>query len=178
MPISPAITRITRPGTRPVVGAQTMPGSADIGHPLAPTHTHNLPHSGLSRRATPIFAGQQPVDSATNPHAPAGKRQSWIASTVYLALEGQRNLSEYSSSLPLLVPLGKAESYNGPLRSASIFFPSRPTVYVCTTTYSSSMAVSSASCFCFSRTSLPFPRASVTSFQSLLDSANTLSFPS
>jgi hypothetical protein len=74
MPISQAITRTTRP--RPVAGAQTMPGSADIGHLLARIHIRILPHSGLNRRATPFFAEERPADTAIIPHAPAGRRQS------------------------------------------------------------------------------------------------------
>jgi hypothetical protein len=75
----PVITRIMRPRTRPVAGAQAMLGSADIGHLLARIHMRILPHSGLSRRGTPIFAGQRPADTGITPHAPAGRRPSWIA---------------------------------------------------------------------------------------------------
>ena len=79
VPISQAITRITRPRTRPVAGAQTMPGSADIGLLLARIRMHILLHRGLSHRATPVFAEKRPVDPAITPHAPVGRRQSWIA---------------------------------------------------------------------------------------------------
>jgi len=115
IPISLDITRITRPQTRPVAGAQIMPGSVDIDLLPVRIHTHILLRSGLSHRAIPMFAGKRLMDSAISPHALAGRRQSWIASTESLGLEGQRNSSEYSSSLPLLVPLGKAE----PFRTAS-----------------------------------------------------------
>jgi hypothetical protein len=183
MPVSMAITRITRPRTRPVAGARTMPGSADTDLPPAQIHTRILPHSGLSRRATPMFAGLRPVDSTITPHAPAGRRQSWIASTASPGLEGQRNSSESSSLLPLLVPSGKVESYNG-LLEGQLFFSNLCSCLSLSNCirmhYSSSTVVSSACCGCFSlsRNSLPFPRASVTSFQSFLDSANTPSFPS
>ncbi len=179
MPTSPAITRVTRLRTRPVDGAPPMPGSADIDLPPARILTLILPHSGLSRRATPMFAGQRLVDSTITPHAPAGRRQSWIASTASLGSDGRRNSSESSSLLPLLVPLGRAESYNGPLEGHVLCFCLLVQLYT-STAYSSSTVVSSASCFCFSlsRTILPFPRASVTSFQSFLDSASTPSFPS
>ena len=87
-----------------------MLGNVDIDLPLVQIHTHIIPHSGLSHRATLMFAGKRPVDFAISPHALVGKRQSRIASTASLDLEGLRKSSEYSSSLPLLVPLGKAES--------------------------------------------------------------------
>ena len=105
------ITRIMRPRMRPVAEARTMPGSADTDLPRARIHTRNLPHSGLSRRVTPMFAGQRPVDPAITPRAPGGRRQSWIALTAFPGLEGQRNSSDSSSLLPLLVPLVKADSY-------------------------------------------------------------------
>ena len=180
MPISLAITRITRPRTRPVAGVRTMPGSADTDLPLAPMRTRILPHSSLSRRATPMFAGQRQVDSTITPHAPAGRRQSWIVSTAFPGLEGQRNSSESSSLLHLLVPLGKAESYNRQIECQlfsllcfCLFLSNCIRMH-----YSSSTVISSVPCVCFSlsRTSLPFPRARVTSFQSFLDSANTPSF--